>query len=281
MQSWAQSQQRAGRPHIQLTKTTISEVLAGRRLPSIEFLVAFLEVCGIANGAQGPWLAARAKVAEQGFDRARAVEPISLVSRQEEGEPASEHVGELTARATAGNGSADHPPAREASPQRKRRRPTLWIAFSIALAFLAVIATVWVQLGRGSEVDTTLTCLSQGCMAENKELAVRGRLTGQMPSGHEVQLLIRVESTKRWYLAPPVVPSPDDDTWAVHFAIGNPDPQPRDRHFTICAYLMLSSSIEEFSKRQEYYAGDGVPAAELAPERKELECIPALRRANT
>jgi hypothetical protein len=63
--------------------------------------------------------------------------------------------------------------------------------------------------------------------------------------------------------------------------IGNPIPQAKDRHFTICAFLLRSSAVEELAKRQDFYAGEGVPVTELPQDRKELECIQAVRRANT
>ena len=49
LERWARKQQQAGRADVRLTRTTVSEVLAGRRLPSRAFLSAFLEACGVSS----------------------------------------------------------------------------------------------------------------------------------------------------------------------------------------------------------------------------------------
>ncbi|WP_157767740.1 helix-turn-helix domain-containing protein [Actinosynnema pretiosum] len=56
---------RAGPPRdgVPFSKTTISEVLAGNRLPSREFVERFTDACGVAERGREVWLAARDRIA--------------------------------------------------------------------------------------------------------------------------------------------------------------------------------------------------------------------------
>jgi hypothetical protein len=278
MQIWAQEQQRAGRSHIQLTKTTTSEVLAGRRMPSAEFLTAFLEACGVTGDAQQPWLAARAEIIEQDPQTGRAVDPEHPALPHT---PDGRRNGEQADASPDASRATDQRPTSGPPVPMQRRKARRWVVVSVGLVALALLLTAALVWRRSEKLGTTLTCVSQGCATANKELALRGRVTGDLPSGREVQLLIRVDGTMRWYLGPAIVPDSENGRWSVQFLIGNPVPQLKDRHFMVCAFLLRSSSVEEFSKRQEFYAGEGVPIEEFPPDRKELECIPAVRRANT
>ncbi|MCP2094834.1 MULTISPECIES: helix-turn-helix transcriptional regulator [Actinosynnema] len=66
--------ERAGPPRdgVPFSKTTISEVLAGNRLPSREFVEKFTDACGVAEGGRAVWLATRDRVASNRPARARA-----------------------------------------------------------------------------------------------------------------------------------------------------------------------------------------------------------------
>ncbi len=125
-----------------------------------------------------------------------------------------------------------------------------------------------------------MTCLTESCAAAADKLTVNGRLSGEPAPGQEAYILIRVESTKRWYIGPTVVPG-SDGKWSHQISIGNPVPQPKDRHFTLCTYLLPSSSIDELSRRFESYRGEGLSTEELPQDRTELACITAVRLANS
>ncbi|WP_041836885.1 helix-turn-helix domain-containing protein [Actinosynnema mirum] len=64
---------RAGPRHdgVPFSKTTISEVLAGNRLPSREFVERFTDACGVAECGRAVWLDARDRVAATRPARAR------------------------------------------------------------------------------------------------------------------------------------------------------------------------------------------------------------------
>ncbi len=278
LQKWARDQQQAGRPNIQLTRTTISEVLSGKRVPSPGFLAAFLESCGIVDDkAQRPWLAARARIVEQrlGLNRSPS-EP----ARQEQPEKQPENDSQPQ-ESEPDQRAADPPSAvlepgalvGASSPIGKR---WLIVATTAVLAILLAFAAV----SQENPPRTTMTCLSEGCAAAADKLTVNGRLSGELTPGQEAHILIRVESTKRWYIGPTVVPG-SDGNWSHRISIGNPAPQLKDRHFTLCTYILPSSSINELSRRLESYRGEGLPAEELPQDRTELACITAVRLANS
>lgn len=278
LQKWARDQQQAGRPNIQLTRTTISEILSGKRVPSPGFLAAFLESCGIVGDkAQRPWLAARARIVEQrlGLNRSPS-EP----ARQEQSEKQPE------------NDSQSHeaePDQRTADPRSAAREPGTLIRASspigkrwliVAPTATLAILLAFVAVNQGNPPRTTMACLSESCAAAADKLTVNGSLSGDLAPGQEALILIRVESTKRWYIGPTLVPD-SDGNWSHRISIGNPVPQLKDRHFTLCTYILPSSSIDELSRRLESYRGEGLPIGELPQDRTELACITAVRLANS
>lgn len=268
LERWAHEQQRAGRPAVQLTRTTVSEVLGGRRTPSPAFLISFLEACGVNAEDRRPWLEARARVA----DRPRRADASSSPGADGRDAPAGRPEPEESAPAGPAPDNAVTRPTRR-RPRLSARRLVLVTAVGLLAVVLAVVAAT-----RDSTVSTTLACVPVDCTA-GREITLSGRVSGPLPEGRELHVLIRVESTKRWYLGPGAVPR-GDGTWSQRFQIGSDAPQRKDRHFTLCAVLLPATSLAALSALQERYAGSGLATGELPAERVELACIPAVRQAN-
>lgn len=279
LEDWARKQQEEGRRNIQLTRTTISEVLAGNRLPSHEFLVAFLEACQIVGDAQRPWLAARAKIVEQ--RRGLNSDPTAP-EQQEQPTKRPENDGQLSEpehnqRTTDPSGavSASGVLGWASSPAGRR-----WLITGTAAAVLLGSVIGLVVSSQERPLKTTMSCVPEGCAAAAKELTVNGHLSGELPPHHEVYIVLRVESTKRWYLGPTVAPNSDGD-WSHQIGIGNPVPQPKDRLFTVCTFIMPTSSMDELTQLFASYRGEGLSTEELPEDRTPLKCIPAVRLANS
>ena len=92
-------------------------------------------------------------------------------------------------------------------------------------------------------------------------------------------MLIRVQSTQRWYLGPAITAS-QDQTWRQEINIGNPAPQPKDRHFTVCVYTLPTDDMDRLAQRQLRNKGEGLRVGDLPPQRTELACTAAVRLAN-
>ena len=60
----AEDLHRVNRDTVLLPKTTTSAVLSGQRLPSRDFVLSFVQVCGVASDDIGPWLNAHGRVSE-------------------------------------------------------------------------------------------------------------------------------------------------------------------------------------------------------------------------
>jgi hypothetical protein len=66
LEAWARREQRSGRPNVILTRSTISDALNAKRLPSRDFVAAFIEACGVVDDqARQAWLQAWANIAER------------------------------------------------------------------------------------------------------------------------------------------------------------------------------------------------------------------------
>ncbi len=232
----------AGR--VALSRTTLSGVLSGERFPSHEVLVAFLAALGVVEPAQQrPWIVARERLV-----RLRGpAPPTAAVGR--------------------------------AGPQRRR----LWWAGAVvllaaALVGTAIAATTAVQ-SRPQVLTATMGCVPADCAATAPTLILQGRLAGPVPPDRRVVVMIVVDRTQRWYLGPTLVG--DEVEWTREIGIGNPVPQPSDRHFTICLHLIPASSIDRLTTEMIARAGEGLAEDTLPPDRVELTCLAAVRVAGT
>jgi hypothetical protein len=63
LEKWAAAQRLAGRD-LWLNKSTLSDALTGKRLPTKGFVAAFVEACGIAADHHDLWMLAWERVAE-------------------------------------------------------------------------------------------------------------------------------------------------------------------------------------------------------------------------
>ena len=284
LERWAEKQRTADRQLASLPRSTIQEVLAGHRLPTAAVLVALLEALGVVGDDQKLWVEVRNRLEEQrrgqNVATARARQSDSATSIMS---PAGDHGPEAEPHA--------HVPAASSFA----RKPVLLGTGAVALAALLVIAVLLTSqrdnddaptVGDGnlsgptgpastqlprppqSSFTTTLQCEPDNC-AGSARLALTGQASGDLPIGYEPHLLTRVESTGRWYPGPAVVPNPTG-SWTSEVGIGNPVPQPKNRQFTICVYLLPTATIDRLSQRLASYMGDGLPVGELPPDRTEL-----------
>jgi len=296
LERWAEKQQTAGRQLPSLPHATIQEVLAGHRLPTSAVLVALLEALGVVGDAQKPWVDVRNRLEEQRRGRNVKTARVPQSGSAKSMSPAGDHDPETELHALA---LATSPLA---------RKPVLLGTGAVALAVLLTLVisvlltsqrdnddaptagdrslpgsnrSTSAQLPRPpqSSFTTILQCAPDNC-AGSARLALTGQASGDLPVGYEPYLLNRVESTGRWYLGPAVVPNPTG-SWTSEIGIGNPVPQPKNRQFTICVYLLPTATIDRLSQRLASYMGDGLPVEELPPDRTKLACVAAVRLANS
>jgi hypothetical protein len=297
LERWVKKQHEAGRRVPPLPHTTVADVLAGRRLPSSALLATFLEACGIVGAAQQRWMETRNRLEEHKF----GLVPSAAQPLPESDEQSLDELGDSRGTDRKSAVLSVPAPARYGFLASRRR-----LLIGTGGAALAVGLAIFIGLNRqnGSPATdvsgtpssapplsapssgpplsfvTTLGCVPDTCAVAATELPLSGQVSGDPPSGFDPLILIRVESTGRWYLGPTVVPAPNG-TWSRKVAIGNPVPQPKDRQFTICAFLLPSVSVDGLAQRQVFYRGDGLPVEELPPSRTELVCVPAVRLANS
>lgn len=62
LERWVRKQHQAGRQLPPLRRSTVADVLAGRRLPNSALLATFLEACGIVGAAQQQWMEAMNRI---------------------------------------------------------------------------------------------------------------------------------------------------------------------------------------------------------------------------
>jgi hypothetical protein len=242
LERWARKQQQAGRADVRLTRTTVSEVLAGRRLPSRAFLSAFLEACGVVGAdVQRPWLEARARIG--------AHPP----------------------------GDPEKAPAVR-TPDRPVRSRMVAGAAIVAVVTTVVFAVVVVRWD--DPFMTTVACVPETCAASGPTLAVVGRASGELPADRVAWVLIRVESVQRWYMGTAITPGADGE-WSGQLGVGNRPPQPKDRLFTLCVFLLPAAAVDDLAQRQIAYDGNGVPMEELPTGSSQLDCTTAVRPANS
>jgi hypothetical protein len=241
-EQWARKQQQAGRADVRLTRTTVSEVLAGRRLPSRAFLSAFLEACDVVGAdAQRPWLEARVRIGAH---------------------PPGDPEDALAV------GTPDR-------PVRSRM-----IAGAAVIAVVATVVLVVVVVRRNDPFTTTVACVPETCAASGPTLAVVGRVSGDLPADRVAWVLIRVESVQRWYMGTAIAPGADGE-WSGQLGVGNRPPQPKDRMFTLCVFLLPAAEVDDLAQRQIAYDGKGVPIEELPAGSSQLDCTTAVRPANS
>jgi transcriptional regulator with XRE-family HTH domain len=249
-----------------LSRTTIFAIESEKdpRLPRRDNLLRILDACGVDKNAQRDWLAARDRIfAAKSEDSPPTVEDRTTVPEEQppDGIPPS--------------------PEPAAAVPRARSFGRWWAVGGAALLIAAATSSFFLLRSTPPEVE--MHCEPAGCVAPGKELTVVGSLSGEVPPGHEVRLLIRVESSGRWYLGPAVAGDRVDTpgTWSRSFPIGNPVPQPKDRYFSICSYVLPSSSLGALTDLLVARSGDGVTPEELPPDRDELACVKAVRLRDT
>lgn len=241
LERWAARQRAEGRPEVSLPRTTVADMLAGKRLPNHALVDAFVEACGVTGEAKEPWLAARA---------ALAVPPTQPQ------------------------------PERHSAPRSAPwRRRTLLAAAATALTIVAAIAVWWTHTG-AHRLRASIGCVPASCHTTSPRLTVHGRLTGTLLPGFGAYLLTRVESTSRWYLGSRVTPA-SGDNWTGQVGIGNPQPQSHDRDFTVCLYSLPDDALAGLADRQIAYAGAGLREADLPSGRTRLACTAAARLAQS
>lgn len=245
LERWARKQQQAGRADVRLTRTTVSEVLAGRRLPSRAFLSAFLEACGVVGAdVQRPWLEARVRIG--------AHPP----------------------------GDPEEAPAVGTPDRPVRSRMVAGAAVVAVVTVVATVVLVVVVVRRNDPFTTTVACVPETCAASGPTLAVVGRASGELPADRVAWVLIRVESVQRWYMGTAIAPGADGE-WSGQLGVGNRPPQPKDRMFTLCVFLLPAAEVDDLAQRQIAYDGKGVPIEELPASSSRLDCRTAVRPANS
>ena len=144
-----------------------------------------------------------------------------------------------------------------------------------ATVVLAVVVVRW-----NDSFTTTVACVPETCTASGPTLAVVGRASGELPADRVAWVLIRVESVQRWYLGTAIAPGAAGE-WSGQLGVGNRPPQPKDRMFTLCVFLLPAAAVDDLAQRQSAYEGNGVPIEELPGGSAQLDCTTAVRPANS
>ncbi|WP_030020082.1 helix-turn-helix domain-containing protein [Streptomyces monomycini] len=147
--TYRQLEQRAAEQGEVLARSTLADVLSGRRLPRPEVLSVFVRACGESSDRATAWLDARAEVAA----RARAAKaepapagpatteqtaPRGTVAREDAGAPAT--------------GTAPRPlPPRNALGSSSARRTAILIAAAVVLAL--AVTTAWMATAGDPPAD--------------------------------------------------------------------------------------------------------------------------------
>jgi hypothetical protein len=93
-----------------------------------------------------------------------------------------------------------------------------------------------------------------------------------------VPLRLAIMPDGHWLVMPQV--STVDDLFGTH-RVGNRPPQPKDRMFTVCVFLLPAAEVDDLAQRQIAYDGKGVPIEELPASSSRLDCTTAVRPANS
>lgn len=81
LEKWAQEQRAAGRREVYLSRSSVSDALNGKRLPSKEFVRWFVEACAVPLEKRGGWLKAWERVADYHHVLNRPMDPARGVGR--------------------------------------------------------------------------------------------------------------------------------------------------------------------------------------------------------
>lgn len=257
-----------GHSHVRLTRSTMSAALNGERLPSQDTLSALLAVLGVPDAAQKRWLAARGRLEPR---RATMSKSSQLDAALNGPLPPSGPAPAVPPARLAGTGPV---------PARTSRRRTLrWLA-AVLVAGSVTAALLALRERDDRQAGTSIGCDPPDCLANRPVLMLTGRLDRRWPADQQPHVLIRVQSTQRWYLGPAITITSPDRTWRQEINIGNPDPQPKDRHFTVCIYTLPTADLDRLAQRQLRNDGDGLTVGDLPLQRTELACTAAVRLAN-
>lgn len=278
-----------------LSKSTVQRALSGGRLPTPPVLGALLKTFDVSEPARERWFVVRRNVERRGPDDHD--QPAALPQSDD---PADTGTPEDTEMQTdipsdtdtpAGDGADQgddgiRPMAAPAQGRsRTEARSRRWLAVGAAAL---VLATVFVLTTRSAQppsashpsVPPTLGCEPTSCSVAGERVTVSGQLGDKPSADHEAYVLIRVDNVNRWYLGPAIL-ADDTGRWTAAVAIGNPIPQEKDRHFTICSYLLASSAVPDLTTKLVAHGTEGVSVDELPADHKELACVKVVRLKNT
>ena len=245
-----------------LSKTTVSQILAGRRLPTVAFLRTFLLACGVPATEHDAWLEARTRLAA-----AMATAPGPS---PEEGTRA---------------------PSAESDTKRSRRRREVPIAIAAAIVIGGAIAlVVAIALHDPESPDpprsaepsqallATLWCPRTGCATTATDMILTGQLSGRPSERTEPFALIYSRGDGRWFLGESVVLE-SDGSMTFSVGLGNEAPQRKDRHFQVCVGFFTAADKNWLKTTQMSRGGRGFDVAELPPGRIDRNCIEVTRSA--
>jgi DNA-binding SARP family transcriptional activator len=160
----------------------------------------------------------------------------------------------------------------------------------LGLCLIAAIATGIIQQNGGGaahgptavrspELTVSLDCEEPGCRASSEIVQVNAHVQGPKPADRELYLMVYSQNDDAWFIYYNITPNAQG-RWSQTQKLGNPTPQPRDRRFKLCAYLLPADTVEPLRTKQVTNNGKGMRASDLPPLGQELKCIAATRPAN-
>jgi DNA-binding SARP family transcriptional activator len=189
------------------------------------------------------------------------------------------------ARTVDGRSLSEAPPA---APRRSSWRGPIPVSFALLLITVLVLAGILIQRDGGPSAGTAtaetlgpvvaLTCAEPGCRTHDQKVHVQASVAGPVPAEKELYLMVYSQGDDAWFIYYSIKPD-DQGRWTSPLQLGNAKPYPRDRMFTVCAFLLPADSVHVLKSQQIANRGSGLRAGDLPRFREELRCVPAVRPA--
>ncbi len=168
-----------------------------------------------------------------------------------------------------------------------RREGKRMIAAAIGLPLTIATITVITQqtVGGTDKVPATtpalavsLGCTEAGCRTTGHHVRVNAQVRGAKPADRELYLMVYSHGDDAWFIFYAITPD-SEGRWSNPLRLGNTNPQPRDRLFTLCVDLLPADAVETLKNKQVSRQGKGLRASDLPSPRQQLGCVSAVRPA--
>jgi hypothetical protein len=264
----------AQRQGIVLSSSSVGAYLKGDRVPGEAALDALLRALDVPPEDLGRWQEARKRT------QAAPLAPHPQDPHPQdphETTPAVEWPDAAAGRATSDLIDDGDSPSTITPRRRRDSRKAVLIAVLVAVTVLASAAGWYATFDR--EV-ASIHCSPASCTVTSPDLVLTGKLTTDGAEQGQPYILTYAEGMQSWYLASSVNED-SEGRWTARVGVGSAEAQPKDRHFTVCLWLLPTSSIASLTERQIAARGAGLAPNALPEAAQQLACTPARRLKGT